>query len=135
MDLQEKAAVEFAAPNPFTFTPDATFAWLWQMAEHAPRALPKKPKGFFRTCNNSLVFVTGEEGKPSLRATVCGGGHAVDELNGTKRSERYDLTPEGVFQVSAAKAKVLTATSLALASGMSLAESVMLIGEGVPAAS
>lgn len=132
MDLQEKAELEFAAPNPLALTPDGTFAWLWQMVEHTPSTLPSKPRGFFRTLNNSVVFVTGDEAKPSLCATVCSGGHAVKELNGTKLGERYALTSLGQFLVSAEKAKALPAASLALASGMSLAASLPLVGECSP---
>jgi hypothetical protein len=131
MDLQEKAAVEFAAPNPLALTSDGTFTWLWHMAEHTPRTLPSNPRGFFRTLNNSLVFVTGDGAKPSLCATVCSGGHAVKELNGTKPNERYALTSSGQFLVSAEKAKALPAASLALASGMSLAASLPLILESL----
>lgn len=131
MDLQEKAAVEFAVSNPFLFTPDVTFGWLLQKTDQVPRALPERPSGFFRTLNGSLVFVTGEGNKPSLRATVCNGGHGVDEFNGTKKGERYVLTPTGQFLVGAEKAKSLSAASLALASGMSLAEAWPMIDEGV----
>lgn len=132
MNLREKADIKFALPDPMTFTPDGTFAWLWQTTENSPLTLSKQPTGFFRTLNGSLVFVTRYRSRRSLRAVVCSGGHAIEKVDGSKPSEHYELTSDGQFLVHVENMAEVSTASLALASGMSLAAAVQLVGEDSP---
>jgi len=91
--------------------------------------------GFYLTNNHSLVFVThSKEAETPWRATVCHGGHGIDNLLGEKPSESYILSSMGQYEISGEKAIKIPTTALGHLAGMSLARHLPLIGTDVPEA-
>jgi len=131
LDLSAVADVSLEDNTAFNTTIDESGWWLLQQ-EHSLKAVVP---GFYLTNNQSLVFVTHSKvaGTP-WRATVCHGGHGIDDLTGEKPFESYKLSSIGQYEISGEQASKIPMTVLGNLAGMSLRRHLPLIGADVPVA-
>lgn len=129
LDLSAVADISLEDNNVFDTAIDESGSWLL-----TPRhRLKEIVSGFYLTNNQSLVFVnqSNEVGTP-WRATVCHGGHGVNNLSGEKPFESYRLYSMGQYEISGENATKIPTTTLGHLAGMSLARHLPLSGADVP---
>ena len=134
MNLHKKADLKFSQTNVFDIEIDKHSSWLHDAGQQKAESHRIRPSdGLYRTLNNSIVLVTRNVVAPnSLRATICCGGHCIKVLDGEKPGDTYRLSDNGQVEINVTKSKQLPTALLALASGMSLAERLSLIGSDSP---
>lgn len=127
MGLWDQSNIRLFDSEALNTSIDQNFCWL--LGRTRSKAT-KISAGFYRTLNNSVVFVTESNDKYGWQATVCQGGHGLKSLSGEKLGEHYSLMSlDGQFVIRFGKASDLPSTTLAVASGMTLAERLPLVGD------
>ena len=131
LDLSAVADVSLEDNKVFDTAIDESGSWLMAPAHRLNEVVP----GFYLTNNQSLVFVThSKEAGTSWRATVCHGGHGIENLSGEKPFESYKLSLIGQYEISGENAIKIPTTTLGHLAGMSLARHLPLNGADVPEA-
>jgi hypothetical protein len=130
MDLLEEADLALNDPEALKSPINKRCDWLF---DNRPLVIAGEleglSKGFYRTLNNSLVYVREDSNTSKLlHASICHGGHGHKNLFGARAGEPYLLTAEGHYFAVSGKLDELTPSVVALISGMSLAEYLPLSG-------
>jgi hypothetical protein len=130
MDLLKKARIAFREPKIFSSKLDVSCQWLFSRRANQICGVSSPIfEGFYKTLNNSVVFVfrKATPTRPAV-AIVCSGGHMVSSLAGAYPGELYRIDPTGAFLNELEYLEKLTTPVLAQTTGMSLAIHMPLVG-------
>jgi hypothetical protein len=131
MGLAEEANIFLAKAEALSAQIDLNGRW---MLGHDPSRrqlkLDKLVRGFYRTLNNSVVFIPGYgDHSEWQQAIVCHGGHCIKKLDGAHPLESYRVSSHGAYVQDIGAIRDMPAPLVVAASGMSLMEYLPLLGD------
>ena len=131
MGLAEEANILFAKADALSTRIDQSGCWtLGHDPARRQLNMDTLESGFYRTLNNSVVFipVSGEQSEWH-QAVVCHGGHGIKKLDGARPPESYRISSRGTYVQEIGAIQDMPAPLIAAASGMSLVEYLPLLGD------